>query len=173
MMKRVAAYIGLGSNLEDPASQIKAGCAAIAALPATELIACSALYRSAPVGYSDQPDFINAVAKVKTALDARALLDALLAIELKHGRVRDFPNAPRTLDLDLLLYGDFKLHAPGLTIPHPRMHERAFVLVPLAEIDPQCVIPERGKVAELLREVDAGSVVLVAPRNAAAGGTGS
>jgi 2-amino-4-hydroxy-6-hydroxymethyldihydropteridine diphosphokinase len=166
MMKRVAAYIGLGSNLEDPASQIKAGCAAIAALPATELIARSALYRSAPVGYSDQPDFINAVAKVETTLDARALLDALLAIELNHGRVRDFPNAPR-------LYGDLELHAPGLTIPHPRMHERAFVLVPLAEIDPQCVIPGRGKVAELLRAVDAGSVVLVAPRSAAAGGTGS
>jgi 2-amino-4-hydroxy-6-hydroxymethyldihydropteridine diphosphokinase len=173
MMKRVAAYIGLGSNLEDPASQIKAGCAAIAALPATELIARSALYRSAPVGYSDQPDFINAVAKVETTLEARALLDALLAIELNHGRVRDFPNAPRTLDLDLLLYGDLELHAPGLTIPHPRMHERAFVLVPLAEIDPQCVIPGRGKVAELLRAVDAGSVVLVAPRSAAAGGTGS
>ena len=171
-MKRVAAYIGLGSNLEDPASQIKAGCAAIAALPATELIARSALYRSAPVGYSDQPDFINAVAKVKTALDARALLDALLAIELNHGRVRNFPNAPRTLDLDLLLYDDLKLHAPGLTIPHPRMHERAFVLVPLAEIDPQCVIPGRGKVGELLREVDASSVVPAAPRSAAAGGTG-
>ena len=171
-MKRVAAYIGLGSNLEDPASQIKSGYAALAALPATELIARSALYRSAPVGYSDQPDFINAVAKVKTALDARALLDALLAIELNHGRVRNFPNAPRTLDLDLLLYGDLKLHAPGLTIPHPRMHERAFVLVPLAEIDPQCAIPGRGKVAELLREVDAGSVALATPRSAAAGGTG-
>ena len=167
-MKRIAAYIGLGSNLEDPASQIKAGCTALAALPATELIARSALYRSAPVGYGDQPDFINAVAKVETALDARALLDALLAIELKRGRVRDFPNAPRTLDLDLLLYGDLKLHAPGLTIPHPRMHERAFVLVPLAEIDPQCVIPGRGKVAELLRSVDAGSVAVTEPASAAA-----
>jgi 2-amino-4-hydroxy-6-hydroxymethyldihydropteridine diphosphokinase len=168
MMKRAAAYIGLGSNLEDPASQIKAGCAALAALPATELIARSALYRSAPVGYSDQPDFINAVAKVETALDARALLDALLAIELNRGRVRDFPNAPRTLDLDLLLYGDLQLHAPGLTIPHPRMHERAFVLVPLAEIDPQCVIPGRGKVAGLLRGVDAGSVAVMEQASAAA-----
>ena len=171
-MKRVVAYIGLGSNLEDPASQIKAGCAAIAALPATELVARSALYRSAPVGYSDQPDFINAVAKLETALGARELLDALLAIELNHGRVRDFPNAPRTLDLDLLLYGDLKLHVPGLTIPHPRMHERAFVLVPLAEIASQCVIPGRGTVAELLREVDAGSVAPAAPLSAAAGGTG-
>lgn len=171
MMKRVAAYIGLGSNLEDPASQVKAGYAALAALPATELIACSALYRSAPVGYSDQPDFINAVAKVETALGARELLDALLAIELNHGRVRDFQNAPRTLDLDLLLYGDLQLHAPGLTIPHPRMHERAFVLVPLAAIAPQCVIPGRGKVAELLRGVDAGSVALTVPASAAAGRT--
>jgi 2-amino-4-hydroxy-6-hydroxymethyldihydropteridine diphosphokinase len=171
MMKQVAAYIGLGSNLEDPASQVKAGYDALAALPATELIARSALYRSAPVGYCDQPDFINAVAKVETALGARELLDALLAIELNHGRVRDFPNAPRTLDLDLLLYGDLQLHAPGLTIPHPRMHERAFVLAPLAEIAPQCVIPGRGKVAELLRGVDAGSVALTVPGSAAAGRT--
>ena len=165
-MKRVAAYVGLGSNLEDPASQINAGYAALTALPATELVARSALYRSAAVGYSDQPDFINAVAKVETALGARELLDALLAIELNRGRVRDFPNAPRTLDLDLLLYGELKLHAPGLTIPHPRMHERAFVLVPLAEIAPQCVIPGRGKVAELLRGVDAGSVALTVPAGA-------
>lgn len=170
-MKQVTAYIGLGSNLEDPASQVNAGYAALAALPATELIARSALYRSAPVGYSEQPDFINAVAKVETALGARELLDALLAIEFNHGRVRDFPNAPRTLDLDLLLYGNLQLHAPGLTIPHPRMHERAFVLAPLAEIAPQCVIPGRGKVAELLRGVDAGSVALTLPGSAVAGRT--
>jgi 2-amino-4-hydroxy-6-hydroxymethyldihydropteridine diphosphokinase len=157
-MKAVRAYIALGSNLEDPASQVNAGFAALSRLAVTRLIAQSALYRTAPVGYSDQPDFINAVAAVETALSPRALLDALLAVERSHGRLRDFPNAPRTLDLDVLLYGDRQVQEPGLTIPHPRMHERAFVLAPLAEIDPHCVIPGRGTAAELLRAVDTGGV---------------
>jgi 2-amino-4-hydroxy-6-hydroxymethyldihydropteridine diphosphokinase len=152
------AFIALGSNLEDPAAQVKAGFAALAALPATRLTAQSALYRSAPAGYADQPDFINAVAAIETALTPRALLDALLAIEHSHGRVREFLNAPRTLDLDVLLYGDRQWHEHGLTIPHPRMHERAFVLLPLAEIAPRCVIPGRGRVSELLRAIDASGV---------------
>jgi 2-amino-4-hydroxy-6-hydroxymethyldihydropteridine diphosphokinase len=147
-------FIALGGNLEDPAAQVRAGFGALAALPSTKLIARSSLYRSAPVGYADQPDFINAVAAIETALAPRALLDALLAIEHSHGRVRDFPNAPRTLDLDVLLYGDLQLHEHGLTIPHPRMHERAFVLLPLAEIAPRCVIPGRGAVADLLHTVN-------------------
>jgi 2-amino-4-hydroxy-6-hydroxymethyldihydropteridine diphosphokinase len=156
--KPKTAFIALGSNLSDPAAQVNAGFAALAVLPATRVIARSSLYCSAPVGYADQPDFINAVAAIETALAPRALLDALLAIERRHGRAREFPNAPRTLDLDVLLYGDLQLQERGLTIPHPRMHERAFVLLPLAEIAPRCVIPGRGAVAELLRTVDAGGV---------------
>jgi 2-amino-4-hydroxy-6-hydroxymethyldihydropteridine diphosphokinase len=157
-MTAVRAYIALGGNLGDPAAQVRAGFAALAVLPNTKLIAQSSLYRSAPVGYADQPDFINAVATIETGLRPRELLDALLAIESGHGRVRDFPNAPRTLDLDLLLYDELKMHEDGLTIPHPRMHERAFVLAPLAEIAPNCVIPGRGSVSDVLRTIDAGGV---------------
>ncbi len=150
----VRAFIGLGSNLEDPVAQVQAGFAALGGLPATVLVARSSLYRSEPVGYRAQPDFINAVALLKTSLDPRALLDALLAIERARGRVRDFPNAPRTLDLDVLIYDDLVCHEPGLIIPHPRLHERAFALMPLAEIAPECVVPGRGRVADLLRAVD-------------------
>lgn len=162
-MSLATAYIALGANLEDPAAQVRAGFAALAALPQTRLIARSSLYRSAPVGYADQPDFVNAVAAVQTALAPRALLDALLAIERAHGRVRSFANAPRQLDLDVLLYDELQLHEPGLTVPHPRMHERAFVLLPLAEIAPRCVVPGRGAVADLLRAVDSAGVTRLAP----------
>jgi 2-amino-4-hydroxy-6-hydroxymethyldihydropteridine diphosphokinase len=158
-MTGAAAYIGLGANLEDPAAQVMAGMAALGALPHTRLVAQSSLYRTAPVGYADQPDFINAVAQVETDLSPRELLNALLATEIERGRVRQFPNAPRTLDLDVLLYGALQLHEDGLTVPHPRMHERAFVLVPLAEIAPRCVIPGRGSVSDLLRGIDAAGVV--------------
>lgn len=161
-MSSATAYIALGANLEDPAAQVSAGLAAVAALPQTRLIARSSLYRSAPVGYADQPDFVNAVAALETALAPRALLDALLAIERAQGRVRTFANAPRKLDLDMLLYDDLQIRERGLTVPHPRMHERAFVLVPLAEIAPRCVVPGRGTVAELLLTVDAASVTRLA-----------
>ena len=157
-MKPETAFVALGSNLADPAAQVNAGFAALGALFATRVTARSSLYRSAPVGYAAQPDFINAVAALETTLAPRALLEELLAIERSHGRVREFPNAPRTLDLDVLLYGDLQLHEHGLTIPHPRMHERAFVLLPLAEIAPRCVIPGRGTVSELLRAIDASGV---------------
>ena len=160
-MSEVMAYVGLGANLEDPVAQVTAGMAALAVLPRTRLVAQSSLYRTAPVGYAAQLDFINAVAAVKTALGARELLDALLATEQHHGRVRTFPNAPRTLDMDVLLYGDAQMHEDGLTIPHPRMHERAFVLVPLAEIAPRCVISGRGAVSELLRGIDVSGVVRI------------
>ena len=150
-MTQVTAYVALGANLEDPVAQVQAGIAALATLPRTQLVAQSSLYRTAPVGYADQPDFINAVAAVATALSPRELLDALLAIEINHGRVRQFVNAPRTLDLDVLLYADLQMHEEGLTIPHLRMHARAFVLAPLAEIAPHCVIPGHGNVGELLR----------------------
>ncbi|MBI3936603.1 MAG: 2-amino-4-hydroxy-6-hydroxymethyldihydropteridine diphosphokinase [Betaproteobacteria bacterium] len=151
----VTAFIALGSNLDDPVSQVTRAFAGLGALPATRLVARSSLYRSTPVGYAGQPDFVNAVAQIETELAPRALLEALLALEAAHGRTRDFPNAPRTLDLDLLLYGDMMLHEPGLAVPHSRMHERAFVLVPLAEIAPQCAIPGRGPVAELAARADA------------------
>ena len=163
--KPETAFIALGSNLEHPAAQVREGFAALAALPATKLTMQSSLYRSTPVGYAGQPDFINAVAAVETSLAPRDLLDRLLGVERCHGRVRNFPNAPRTLDLDLLLYGDMQIHEPGLTIPHPRMHERAFVLVPLAEIVPRCVIPGRGAVIDLLRAIDAGGVSRLETRN--------
>ena len=152
------ACVALGANIGDPAQNIAAGFAALAVLPGTRLVTRSSLYRSAPVGYADQPDFINAVAKIETALAPQALLDALLAIERAHGRVREFPNAPRTLDLDIVLYGDEVVHEPGLTIPHARMLERAFVMVPLAEIAPDAMVPGHGCVRDLAARVDAGSV---------------
>jgi 2-amino-4-hydroxy-6-hydroxymethyldihydropteridine diphosphokinase len=152
------ACVALGANIGEPLRQVEAGFAALDALPGTRLSARSSLYRSAPVGYADQPDFINAVAMIETALDPHALLAALLAIERAHGRVRDFPNAPRTLDLDIVLYGDLVLHEPGLTIPHARMLERAFVMLPLAEIAPDAEVPGCGRVRELAARVDAVSV---------------
>ena len=158
----ITAFIALGSNLDDPEQQIRKGLRELAALPETRLVSASSLYRSAPVGYRDQADFVNAVACIETKLPPRALLDHLLAIERRHGRVREFPNAPRTLDLDIALYGDLALREPGLTIPHPRMHERAFVIVPLAEIAPGAPVPGRGSVADLLPNVDAASAVKLA-----------
>lgn len=157
--KSETAFIALGSNLDDPERQVRRGFEALAALPHTRLLGTSSLYRSAPVGYRDQPDFINAVAMIATGLAPRALLEALLEIERRHGRVREFPNAPRTLDLDIVLYGERVLCEPGLCIPHPRMHERAFVIVPLAEIAPDRAIPGHGSVGALLREVGAAGVV--------------
>lgn len=149
------ACIALGANIGEPLRQIDAGFQALAALPGTRLAARSSLYRSAPVGYADQPDFINAVAIIETTLEPHALLEALLAIERVNGRVREFPNAPRTLDLDIVLYGDRVVHDPGLTIPHARMLERAFVMVPLAEVAPDLQVPGHGTVRELAARVDA------------------
>lgn len=152
------ACVALGANIGEPLRQIEAAFSALTALPGTRLIARSSLYRSAPVGYADQPDFINAVAIIETTLAPHALLDALLAIERVNGRVREFPNAPRTLDLDIVLYGDLILQEPGLTIPHARMLERAFVMLPLAEIAPDTMVPGQGRVSDLARRVDAASV---------------
>ncbi|HEY5992980.1 MAG TPA: 2-amino-4-hydroxy-6-hydroxymethyldihydropteridine diphosphokinase [Gallionellaceae bacterium] len=144
-------FIGLGSNLNNPQDQVLRAFAALNALPQTRLTARSSLYRSAPVGYLEQPDFINAVARLETQLSPRAMLDALLALEHENGRVREFPNSPRTLDLDLLLYDDLRHHEHGLTVPHPEMHKRAFVLLPLLELAPGCIIPGVGPAAEALR----------------------
>jgi 2-amino-4-hydroxy-6-hydroxymethyldihydropteridine diphosphokinase len=146
-----AAYIGLGSNREGPRAQLLRALDEIAGLPQTRLTARSPLYRSAPQDAPGQPDYVNAVAAVDTALSAPQLLDALLAIEARHGRVRPFSNAPRTLDLDLLLYDELALASPSLTLPHPRMHRRAFVLRPLLDLDPRAEIPGHGSARELLR----------------------
>lgn len=149
-MAEQSAYIALGANLGDPVAQIERAFAELAGLPHTRLQARSALYRSRAEGYLDQPDFINAVAAVVTHLAPRELMHALLDIESRHGRHREFKNAPRTLDLDLLLYDDLAMHETGLTLPHPRMCERAFVLQPLAEIAPQQRIPGHGSVVDCL-----------------------
>ena len=145
-----SAFIGLGSNLGDPANKVLQGIAALAELPQVQLVAASSLYCSAALGHADQPDFINAVARVSTGLAPQALLAAMLAVEKRYGRVRSFPNAPRTLDLDLLLYDAQIIAEPGLTVPHPRMHQRAFVLAPLLEIAPACVIPGVGPASDWL-----------------------
>jgi 2-amino-4-hydroxy-6-hydroxymethyldihydropteridine diphosphokinase len=146
------AFIGLGSNLEDPRNQLKRAFAAIGELSGTRLVAQSSLYRSAPLGYPDQPDFVNAVVKIATDLSPQALLQALLQIEHRHGRERTFRNAPRTLDLDILLYDDVQLHEHGLTIPHPQMHLRAFVLQPLLEIAPDASIPALGQARRVMQD---------------------
>jgi 2-amino-4-hydroxy-6-hydroxymethyldihydropteridine diphosphokinase len=144
------AFIGLGSNQAQPQQQLQQAFAQIDQLPHTRLLARSSLYSSAPIGYLDQPDFVNAVAKVETTLAPHDLLNALLDIEHQHGRERTFRNAPRTLDLDVLLYDDVQLHEHGLTLPHPQMHLRAFVLQPLLEIEPDCVIPQVGRASDAL-----------------------
>jgi 2-amino-4-hydroxy-6-hydroxymethyldihydropteridine diphosphokinase len=144
------AFIGLGSNLGNPERTVHQGIAALARLPLTQLAAASSLYRSAPLGHTEQPDFINAVVKIATGLAPQSLLAALLETEQRHGRERSFRNAPRTLDLDLLLYDAESIAAPGLQVPHPRMHERAFVLAPLIELAPDCVIPGMGTASDWL-----------------------
>jgi 2-amino-4-hydroxy-6-hydroxymethyldihydropteridine diphosphokinase len=144
------AFIGIGSNLDEPTLQVGRALEELGCLPVTHLQSHSSLYRSAPLGRTDQPDFINAVAQIRTALSPQDLLKALLQIEQNHGRVREYPNAPRTLDLDILLYDDLQLNDGNLILPHPRMHERAFVLQPLLEIVPECNIPGHGSISELL-----------------------
>ena len=139
----VRAAIALGSNLDDPEAHVARGFDDIAALPRTKLIARSSLYRTKPEGYADQPDFVNACALVETSLAPRALLDGLLAIERAHGRKRGIRNGPRTLDLDIVLYGDRVIDEPELTVPHPHAQEREFVLKPLREVWPDAVFPEK------------------------------
>lgn len=141
-------FIGIGANLGDPAQQISAAVQELKQLPQTRFTVLSSLYRTAPVGGPDQPDYFNAAARLETTLDPQALLSGLLDIERALGRMRSVPNAPRTLDLDLLLYGGMTIATPALTVPHPRMHERRFVLEPLLEIAPDCNIPERGLARE-------------------------
>ena len=141
MRDAVTAYVGVGANLGDARSAVAAGLHALAALPDTHLVARSSLYRTAPVD-AGGPDYVNAVAELRTRLAAPQLLDALQVLEQRAGRERPWRNAPRTLDLDLLLYGSARIDSPALSVPHPRMHERAFVLVPLREIAPALVTAE-------------------------------
>jgi 2-amino-4-hydroxy-6-hydroxymethyldihydropteridine diphosphokinase len=153
-MTFVIAYIGLGSNLEHPAEQIASARTAIAALVHVTEHAFSSLYHSPPMGPQDQPDYVNAVMAVETDLTPLELLRALQAIENQHGRVRIGARwGARTLDLDLLLYGDQLINHPDLTVPHSGITERAFVLYPLHEIAPQLIIPNKGKLVDLLANV--------------------
>jgi 2-amino-4-hydroxy-6-hydroxymethyldihydropteridine diphosphokinase len=152
----VPAYIGLGSNLDDPVRQLGAALQAIGGIRATRLVARSGLFRNPPLGLADQPHFVNAVAGVVTRLEPRELLGALLGIETAHGRRRDHAVrwGPREIDLDLLVYGQVRLDEVGLTLPHPGIAERNFVLFPLHEIAPELVIPGHGRVGELLESLD-------------------
>lgn len=149
------AYIGLGSNLDHPAGQIAQALAGLAALPGCRLLRQSSLYRTAPWGYAEQPAFINAVAELETGLDPRDLLAGLLSLERAQGRERNGPRwGPRRIDLDLLLHGGHVSSGAGLALPHPRIAERAFVLVPLAELVPDLDIAGLGTVSELLARID-------------------
>jgi 2-amino-4-hydroxy-6-hydroxymethyldihydropteridine diphosphokinase len=145
------AYIGLGSNLGDREHMIWGAVHMLAFNPDVDVVAVSTLRETDPVGYLDQPPFLNAAAALDTTLSPRALLELLLVVERELGRTRDGPRfGPRTIDLDLLLYGDETVDEPGLALPHPRLHERVFALEPLAELDPDLVLPGRGPVAALL-----------------------
>jgi len=149
------AYIGLGSNLADPRAQVERALQSLARLPQTRLLRSSRLYRSAPWGVLDQPEFINAAAALDTALSPHDLMQALLGIEREAGRDRGGERwGPRILDLDLLQYGALRLAEPGLQLPHPHLHERAFVLLPLAEIAPHLDVPGRGPISALLANID-------------------
>lgn len=160
-----SAYIGLGSNLADPRAQVEGALLALAALAATRLLRRSCLYRSAPWGRADQPEFVNAVAQLDTTLAPQSLLDALLAIERDAGRERDTTRwGPRVLDLDILLYGDVVLDEPGLHLPHPHLHERVFVLMPLCEIAPQLQIPGHGRADALLMRLDSSTCQPLGPQ---------
>jgi 2-amino-4-hydroxy-6-hydroxymethyldihydropteridine diphosphokinase len=149
------AYIALGANLGDRERTILAALAALDAAPAVEVAAVSTLIETDPVGYLDQPRFLNGAAALETSLPPRPLLDLLLAVEHRFGRAREGvpPQGPRMLDLDLLLYGDARIEEPGLRIPHPRLHERRFVLEPLAELDPSLEVPGKGEIQTLLAEL--------------------
>jgi len=149
------AYVALGANLGDRQATILAALAELDAAEGVDVVAVSSLADTDPVGYLDQPRFLNGAAALETSLGPRALLDLLLAVERRHGRVREGVPAqgPRTVDLDLVLYENAEIEEPGMTIPHPRLHERRFVLEPLAELDPSLEVPGKGKIQTLLAEL--------------------
>jgi 2-amino-4-hydroxy-6-hydroxymethyldihydropteridine diphosphokinase len=150
------AYVGLGANLGDRVGTIRAALAALDVRPDVDVVAVSTLRETDPVGYVDQPRFLNGAAALETELSARELLDALLEVERELGRVRDEgPRyGPRPIDLDLLLHGDLVVDEPGLVVPHPRLHERRFALEPLAELEPALVVPGRGAVKDLIARLE-------------------
>jgi len=159
---RHSAFIGVGANLGFARDAVLNAMADLSRLPSTDFVAASSLYRSAPIG-GDGPDFINAVAEIETALPAHELLTALQAIETRYGRVRTTKNAPRTLDLDLLLYDDGSIRTPDLIVPHPRLHERAFVLLPLVELAGPIQIPGKGRADELAAAVGEQTIERIEP----------
>lgn len=149
------AYIGLGSNLGDRHAALTRALALLASHPGIELVAVSSFLETDPVGYLDQPSFLNAAAAVETALTPHELLSTLLDVERDLGRTRDGPRyGPRTVDLDILLIDGLKLDSDGLTVPHPRLHERVFALAPLAELDSSLFVPGHGSVGELLERLE-------------------
>jgi 2-amino-4-hydroxy-6-hydroxymethyldihydropteridine diphosphokinase len=149
------AYVGLGSNLGDREQALRRALELLAEDPEIDIVAVSSFRETDPVGYLDQPPFVNAAAELETTLAPRELLDALLAVERELGRTREGPRfGPRTIDLDLLVYGDAVVDDPGLEVPHSRLHERRFALEPLAELAPGLVVPGRGRVETLLSELD-------------------
>jgi 2-amino-4-hydroxy-6-hydroxymethyldihydropteridine diphosphokinase len=155
---RSTAFIALGSNLDHPSFQVQRALREIDDIGEVALVKISSMYETVPVGMTDQPAFVNAVAQVETLLSPQDLLGQLLDIEKRHGRVRAEKNGPRTLDLDILIFNEWRLDEPDLTTPHPRMHERAFVLVPLLEIAPEIYIPGKGYGKEHLAKLDAAGV---------------
>jgi len=152
-MSRV--YVALGANLGDREATIRAALAELDAVPGVRVVAVSSLVETDPVGYVDQPAFLNGAAALETTLAPRELLDLLLAVERRFGRDREGapPQGPRSLDLDLVLYESAEIDEPGLTVPHPRLHERRFVLAPLSELDPSLEVPGKGEIQTLLAEL--------------------
>ncbi len=166
-MERIEAFIGVGSNLEDPVRQVSMACCALAELPRCDLLARSSLFANPAIGPGDQPDYVNAVAQIATTLAPLELLDCLQAIEREQGRMRGAIRwSARTLDLDIVLYGDHVIASERLVVPHPRMHERAFVLYPLHEIAPDVHVPGQGTLARLLLKVDGDSMRKLADNGA-------
>lgn len=158
------AYIGLGSNLDTPEQQLTIAFSALGNLPKTRCIKSSSIYQSAPVGPAGQPDYLNAAAMIDTELDAHELLDALQAQELTQGRERSVHWGPRTIDLDILLFGNLEIHSKRLTVPHAFLRERAFVLRPLFELNPNLTLPSGESVAALLRAVNESDVKRYRPQ---------
>jgi len=160
--KPIAVYVGLGSNLGNSVKTLKSAITALIRLSIPDSMVCSSFYRTAPIGFLDQPDFINAVCRLETPLNAGDLLQSLLQIEREHGRRRSgLTNEPRTLDLDLLLYDEQQITLDGLQVPHPRLHERAFVLYPLLEVAPDLVIPGRGAVRDMASDCDGQTIARI------------
>ncbi|WP_462379486.1 2-amino-4-hydroxy-6-hydroxymethyldihydropteridine diphosphokinase [Pseudomonas sp. Marseille-QA0892] len=160
----VTAYVGLGSNLSDPPAQLRTAMQALSSIQGAELIRSSSLYGSDPLGPSDQPRYVNAVVALETTLSPIALLDALQSIEQQHGRVRKAERwGPRTLDLDILLFGNQTIDEPRLTVPHYHMHARPFVLYPLSEIAPELALPNGDSLAEWLEKCPSDGLEIIAP----------